>query len=141
MIARGSRSLALGAVILILALGIAGCLGPATQTGTPEPDESTTPEPNESAERRALAAEQAYLEAQLRNASCVESWGTNATVGIEEEATTVNRTKDGLYVEVTHPYWYGTDRVEADSGSTALYLVTPETVERVRGDDVSPCSD
>ncbi|MFW5919616.1 MAG: hypothetical protein ACOCSF_05390 [Halanaeroarchaeum sp.] len=41
---------------------------------------------------------------------------------------------------MTHPYWYGTDETEADGGSHALYLVTPDAVQRVRSDDVSPCS-
>ncbi|HKL30089.1 MAG TPA: hypothetical protein VJ898_12605 [Natrialbaceae archaeon] len=91
---------------------------------------------------RALATEEGYLEAVFRNASCVESWGTDATVGIDREATVVNRTADGVYVEVTHPYWYGTDdNTEVDDGSNALSLVTSETVHRVRGDEVSPCAD
>lgn len=155
------RIAVLGLGILLVAV-VAGCSTPTTRItttdgastmttagGTADAVETSVPTTtvsprsisNASATERALAAEEASLEAVFRNASCVESWGTDATVGIDREATVVNRTADGVYVEVTHPYWYGTDDTEADDGSHALYLVTPETVHRVRGDDVSPCGD
>jgi hypothetical protein len=128
------RIIALGFGILLIGLGIAGCSSPTSSNAIDEI-------PNESAKERALDAEEAYLKAQFRNASCVESWGTYATAGIDRNATIINRTADGVYVEVTHPYWYGTDdNTEVDDGSTALYLVKHETVHRIRGDDVSPCS-
>ena len=118
-----------------------GATADAVETSVPTTTVSPRSISNETVMERALAAEETYLEAAFRNASCVESWGTEATVGIDRGATVVNRTADGVYVEVTHPYWYGTDDTEADGGSNALYLVTSETVHRVRGDDVSPCAD
>ena len=91
------------------------------------------------AEQRALAHEEAYLEDRLANASCLTSYGTTDTVG-GERASVISHRLDGRTVRVTHPYWYGTDEVEADSFSEAVYLVSGDTVRRVRGDPVNlPC--
>lgn len=95
--------------------------------------------PAEEAKERALAAEEAYITSQLENASCVESWGLTSYSGVEKEAAVTNQTAEGVYIQVTHPYWYGTEQVEADVGSDALYLVTPEEVQRLDGTHVSPC--
>ena len=109
-------------------LGIAGC----SSAESSEPDVS-----NRTARRRALAAEESYLTDHLQNASCLEDWGTTETT-VSKRATVTKRTSDGVYVEVTHPYWYYTDETEADLGSDALYVVTDETTERKRGESISP---
>lgn len=129
---------------------IAGCLGVADVgdsdrtevgelNGTETRGSDGTDVGDEEAKERALAAEEDYLTSQFENASCIEEWGLTAYGGIAENATISNRTVDGVYVEVTHPYWYGTGQDEVDYGSTALYLVTPDNVQRIDGDDISPC--
>lgn len=108
-------------------LGIAGCT-----TGS-----SSGPEfSNETAKERALAAEESYLTGKLQNISCLEEWGTTETT-VSKQATVTKRTSDGVYVEVTHPYWYTTEQSEADSSTEALYVVSDEGTERRSGDSVS----
>jgi hypothetical protein len=92
-----------------------------------------------SAKQRALAREEAYLESRLANASCLTSYGTTDTIG-GEQASVIGHRLDGRTVRVTHPYWYATDEVEADSFSEAVYFVGGDTIRRVRGDPVDlPC--
>ena len=74
------------------------------------------------ARQRALDHEGAFLESRLSNASCVDSYGTYATTD-RERASVVGRGLDGWTVRVAHPYWYGTDEVEADTRSEAVYVV------------------
>lgn len=88
---------------------------------------------------RALAAEEAYISEELENASCVDEWGLTDYGGWGKEATPINRSSDGVYVEVRHPYWFGTEELEADAGSEATYLVTDNGVQRLGGTKVSPC--
>lgn len=116
---------------------------PAAETPVPSetPAESTAPatdSENEIASMRALRAEGAFLEARLRNASCLEQWGTGGGV-VSKESTVINDTAAGQYVEITHPYWYSTDADEADSASRATYLVSSNGTQRVAGDPVRPC--
>ncbi|WP_135363333.1 hypothetical protein [Halosimplex halophilum] len=90
------------------------------------------------AERRALDAEEAYLSAGFENAPCVESWEVYSPV-VEEESSVVNQTAHEVYVEVKHPYSYGTESDEVDGASEAVYRVTAESETRVSGDEVVPC--
>ena len=113
-------------VACVALLVVSGCLETATVS-------------SEDARTRALAAEEQYLRDRLENASCVEGWGTNSYTGVQEEATVVNRTADGVVVDVVHPFWYGTATVDADGRSEATYLVTDDETRRLRGTDVSPC--
>lgn len=87
---------------------------------------------------RALTAEEAFVSERLANASCLESWGTDPTV-VDREATVADRTRDGVEVNVTQPYWYATERDEADDASRARFVVTRNDTERLDGDDVTPC--
>lgn len=112
---------------IALGLGIAGC----TTAESSEPSVS-----NQTAKNRALDAEESHLADQLQNASCLEDWGTTETT-VSKRATVTKRTSEGVYVEVTHPYWYTKDDTESDQGSDALYVVTDETTERESGDSVS----
>lgn len=142
---------------LAVGLGTGGCLGESPQNGDGrESDTTDSTETNsrpvtsnpptvsssvvsdEEARERALAAEEAHLTDAFENASCVEEWGLTPYVGQEREATVTDRTEDGVRVRVTHPYWYSTEQVDADSRSDARYLVTAEDSRRI-GDDVSPC--
>ncbi|KAB1193721.1 hypothetical protein GJR96_09830 [Haloferax sp. MBLA0076] len=143
-------------VALISGIGLTGCLGEAptgdndTTTTHSETTKVQTATPNsetevplaeisdEDAKARALAAEEAYLETRLQNATCLLSWGTTPTTA-SKEATVVERSADGVVVDVTHPYWYGKENEEADSVSEAFYLVNETSVERTSGDDISPC--
>lgn len=151
---RHSR-LTLLCLVCVVGLGVAGCFGTA-----PDPDDSSerplmespeeepsatepTPIPgtvlsSENATARALAAEESYLTDRLRNASCLSDWGTEPTV-VNSEATVVNRTADGVTVDVTHPYWYSTAADEVDASSNARYVVGPERTDRISGDVVAPC--
>ncbi|WP_224270498.1 hypothetical protein [Haloprofundus salinisoli] len=141
---------------VVLGLGIAGCTQttPTDAAGNQSArDESSVGDPStteptavpasvvsdEEAKERALEAEKAHITEQLENASCVSGWGPTAPTGVEKRAVVIDRTADGVHVEVTHPYWYSTDDTEADVGSDARYAVTDETVRRVSGDDVAPC--
>ena len=95
---------------MLLAASTAGCLGGSEISGS-------------DARERALAAEEQHIPDQLENASCVTGWSPTSFVGLEEQATVENRTNDGVYVVVKHPYSYSTDEVNADVGSEARYLV------------------
>lgn len=121
------RRSVLRASVVALSLGIAGC----TSDSTANPVVS-----NETAKERALAAEESYLTERLQNVSCLADWGTTSTT-VSKRATVTNRTSAGVYVEVTHPYWYSTEQTDADGGTNARYVVTAESVERERGDSVS----
>lgn len=94
---------------------------------------------NGDAKRRALSHEEAFLEAELENSSCLGSYGTDETTD-EKRASVVGYQLDGRTVRVLHPYWYGTADEEADSTSEAVYSVSGETVRRVRGEPLNlPC--
>jgi len=121
-----SRTTVLCLCCLLVAFTTAGCLEGSGVS-------------NDEAKERALAAEAEHITAQLGNASCVESWGLASYAGVEKEAAIMNQTADGVYVEVTHPFWYSTEQEEADVGSDAQYYVTADTVQRVSGTNVSPC--
>ncbi|QPV62895.1 hypothetical protein I7X12_19630 [Halosimplex litoreum] len=89
-------------------------------------------------EGRALDAEAAHLSNGFENATCVESWGVSSPV-VEAESSVVDRTDGGVYVEVSQPYFYGTNSTEEDGASEAVYHVTAENETRVSGDSVVPC--
>ncbi|MFC4449984.1 hypothetical protein [Halorussus aquaticus] len=105
---------------------------------------------DEAATERALAAEEAFLTERLGNASCLDDWGTYPTTA-QKRATVVERTADGVRVEVSHPFSYSTEQTEtegdsrtvslvtADGASRAVYLVTADDARRVSGDTISPC--
>lgn len=153
MPSRPNRRRFLGRSGIALATLLAGCSGPdvTTESGTStDSTENETISPTELsdsvAKERALAAEEEYLEGQLAGATCLDDWGTTATV-VSKEATVTDRTEDGVRVDVLHPYWYtrttsdqGTSIQEhADGGSRATYLVTTEDENRMDGDVVAPC--
>ena len=145
-----------------LGLGTAGCLGDSSNensSGEPNVSNSTTPEatttqttsttperttiavsdvPDEEAKERAIGAEEEFLTAQLQNSSCLTNWGVSETTA-STRATVTKRTADGVYVEVTHAYSYSTENVEADGASIAVYVVTADSIQRDRGDSISPC--
>lgn len=114
---------------------------PTTRT-TSTTSERTTVAPSdvsdEAARERALTAEEAFLTEQLRNAPCLTNWGTSETTA-STYATVTDRTADGVYVDVQHAYWYSTEDAEADGASTAVYVVTADSIRRDRGDSISPC--
>lgn len=94
---------------------------------------------NGSAKQRALSHEEAYLQEELENAPCLDSYGTHETTD-ESRASVVGYQLDGRTVRVFQPYWYGTDDEEADSTSEAVYVVGGDTVYRVRGEPLDlPC--
>lgn len=116
----------LGVCVVLVCVSTAACLG--------GPGVS-----NDDARERALTAEEQHIAETFESASCVEAWSLTSFVGLEAEATVVNRTSDGVYVDVRHPYSYSTAAVDADVESKAQYLVTDDDVERVDGTDVAPC--
>lgn|GEM_PF-3313798 len=122
------REIVLALVVVSMAPALAACVGTT-------PADNTT---DDRARERAIAAEEQYLADRLGNATCLEEWGTEPTTG-EVDATIANRAADVVSVEVTHPYWYSMGRDESDSISNAVYNVTSADIERVSGDDVSPC--
>ncbi len=139
------------AFALVVACTVGGCLGaPVAESPGTDSRATTTaspPVPDGPAKRFALTAEEDYLESVLSNASCLETWGTSATV-TTEEATVVGWNADGVRVEVRHPLSYaiertnedGTmERVHADGASEATYLVTETDTERLSGDTPAPC--
>lgn len=142
--------------------GLAGCTseGSSPQTTNETPTTTTTPKTTEAsptetadptvapsvlsdgeAKERALNAEEQYLRDYLSDATCLNNWGTYPTTA-DKEATVTSRTETGVLVDVKHPYSFSTDSSEADGASEAVYVVTPETVERKRGEDIEdgvPC--
>lgn len=114
----------------VFGLGIAGCTS-AESTEQTEHDVSDS-----IAKGRALDAEGSYVTERLQNQSCLENWGTTATTG-SKQATVTKRASDGVYVEVTYPYWYTKEQTEADYATESLYVVTDENTERRSGDSVS----
>lgn len=145
------RGTALPLFIVLSTVVLAGCVtapgvgtDPATTTTTTETTQTTQTTitqdvvSEEDAKNRALRAEETFLTTTLGNATCLDDWGTTAST-THEEATVLNRTSDGVIVEVTHPYWYTKGSTHADGGSHARYLVTPDETGRLEGSDVHPC--
>ena len=114
-------------MLVIGAVALAGCGGAFSQ-------EARAP----NATDRALAAEETYVSEQLSAAECVTEWGTDPTVE-DREAAVTNRSVDGVAVNVTQPYWYGTADTDADGATAARYLVTENATTRLDGDELSPC--
>lgn len=114
--------------LVVAAAVLAGCASPLSGPGFSD----------ENATERALAAEEAFVSERLSNATCVDEWGTEATV-VDREAVVTDRSGEALSVNVTQPYWYGTAEDSADGASRARYRVTANATERVGGDTVSPC--
>lgn len=148
---RSARTIVLVCCLLV-GLSLGGCLGSSDAggaNGTPtdaspaDRNVTSTDEPvnlnDTDLEERVLATEEDYITERLESAPCVNSWGLTSYGGIDENATISERTDDGTYVEVSHPYWYGTDSEEVDAGTHARYLVSNDAVQRVDGDDLSPC--
>lgn len=139
---------------VVLNMALAGCTAfsggetttvesttPSTTTTTATTAQSTVGSSavsDSDAKERALSAEETYLSTQLSNPSCIEDWGTTPTT-MDKEATVVNRTAEGVVVDVLHPYSYSTNSSEADLGSNARYLVTENNATRVSGDNIAPC--
>lgn len=121
-----SRTKILCICCLLVVVSTAGCLGGSGVS-------------NSDAKERVLAAEEEHITEQFENASCVESWSPISFVGLEKQAKVTNRTDEGVYVAVKHPYSYSTEQDEADVESDAQYLVTPDGVQRISGTTVSPC--
>lgn len=154
---RFSRRKALQTVCGFASLALAGCTDRTTpaETSTPTPASSSTPtvsltgtaapetttvdRNSERAEDRALSAEEAYITEQLENASCIEEWGLTDYVGWGKGATVINQSTNGVYVNVSHPFWYSTSEEEADVGTKATYRIAGDEVQRLSGTRVSPC--
>ncbi|WP_256295978.1 hypothetical protein [Haloarchaeobius salinus] len=136
--------------VVVSALLLTGCLNLPGQATTAEPTTTAplppTPQPvsdlselsESEAGEIALQAEETYLSMHLRNASCLETWGTYPTTS-STVATVVNRSAERIIVTVQHPYSYSTDTSEADSSSTARYRVTENGTTRLSGDEIAPC--
>lgn len=140
---------------LVVAVALAGCAGglgladrsATTEQSTTAPattaDRMPSPDPpdeltNETAKRVALDHEEAYVHDRLRTASDVRRFGVRENATTYVDAEVLNESDGGVYVRVHMPYSYSTDSVEADGSTDAVYFVSEETVERVRGDEVSP---
>lgn len=143
----------------IIASGIvgAGCLGRADeesegtstpeQTPTPEHEQTPTPTPeydvsDDEAKRQAYEAETEHVTEIVESSDCV-SGGVGVGYPHTEFTSIEDRTEDGVYVSVDHPYWYTTDEgTHVHTGSQATYLVTTETAERIEGSEIAdPCVD
>lgn len=154
---------ALPVAVLLLVLS-AGCVtvgsGPSTPTGTTgdsasvsdasdvspatdAPGETPLPQSvlgNGTARTRALDAEEDYVTRRLRNADCVDSWGVYDAGGSRpKEATVLDRRAEGVVVNVTHPFWWGNERVDDDDFSKAAYRITTGDTHRISGRTIDPC--
>lgn len=129
----GRQRLALVLAVVASLVG-AGCAGFGAETSTPAPRQSYPDPPadltNESVRQVAIEYEETRLHNTLRNRSGVE---TVSVPGIHpSEATIVNRTDTGVYVEVAVSYSYSTETVEADHPLVrSVYVVGSNQVRRV----------
>jgi len=132
-----------------LSVGIAGCVSDLSDDSGDDSEESgttmtegTTVAPaavsDSDARIRALRAEEEFISENLRTAACVEEWGTSETTA-ETNAEVTERTVDGVYVEIQHAYWATTDTSELDGVTSATYVVTKESTDRISGRGVSHC--
>lgn len=94
------------------------------------------------AEQRALSAEEAYVTAQLENASCLDDSGVDEGA-VTKQAAVTGPAVGGFRVRVTMPYAHRVETEEgplfADSGSEVVYAVTPVSTRRISGDTIAPC--
>ena len=140
---------------LVLAVAALVCLAGCSAVPSNPTEESTTtarettaerlsfPEPpvdltNETAKAVALDHEEAYVHNRLRNASELTYFSVRAGYVMSVESEVLNESDGGVYVRVQMPYSTGTENSTGDGGTNAVYFVSEDTVERVRGDEVSP---
>jgi len=140
----GQFSLSLRTLLIGVALVTAGCAGipsqddPGTQTTTEEQTtvpRATYPEPpsnltNHTVEQVALAHEEARLQNHLREKYALTSFSMGYLQ--RPEATVVNRSDDGVYVQTNGTYSYSYDQVASDFNPVcSLYHVNQTTIRHV----------
>lgn len=135
-----------------LSLGTAGCLADSQNSDESKSTAQTTVSPSDVSDDKAkilaLDAEEVYLSKHFANATCLEDWGTYPTTA-SKEASVTNRTAEGVYMDVVHPFSYRTKpkevgegkkvQTEADGASEASYLITDNSSIRLQGDAIAPC--
>lgn len=94
-------------------------------TATPVPHPAVPDDPNATAaERFALAHERVRLHDRLAGQYPADRFGLGCCTA-RTYAATVASVPSVRFVRVQYAYWYGTDEVEADAASQALYAVGP----------------
>ncbi|SDX38707.1 hypothetical protein SAMN05443574_14110 [Haloarcula vallismortis] len=119
------------AIFMVIVAGVlllSGCNSPSEQASIMESE----------ATDRALEAETEYVSARLQNASCL-TYGETGEFTTSAEATVINRTQDGVVVNVQRPYSWEKDGTVADLVSNASYLVTENQTIRRSGTSIAPC--
>lgn len=117
-----------------------------TSTSISSPQSPSTEEPrefpdapdtitNSTAKQVALDYEEVYIYNVLQQENYSE-WGVGNWN--DSSATVLNRTQNGIYVQVRMPYSYQYESGYVDGVSQATYFITTETIERVKGDGIDP---
>lgn len=120
----------IGPLAIVVLLALAGCAGvPSGGLSDTQTHEQTTQAPSistETAKDRALDAEKERVKTILENASNI-----TGSVGIygEKNATVLNQSSEGIYVQVKMPYSYeyhckGKDGNVDEVTTKEIYLVT-----------------
>lgn len=135
-------------LLLVVMLLLAGCTASApapsesqtgvTEDGTPEPREFPSPPAEltpETAKQTALNYEAAYVDRRLVNSS-VDDFGTFGGASFPE-ASIVNETDSGYYIDVQMPYYYEQGEMDTDTFTRARYFVSTGTINRINGSNVA----
>lgn len=138
---------------IITALAVSGCAAtPSSESSSSTSERTTTnivpdyPTPpatldNDTLRRVALRYEETFIRRHLRNASGISSFSVGPAT-VTEQAVVVNRTVQGVYVEVLQPYSYEYPEGVADLSTRALYFINESLIERRQGTAVNlPRSD
>lgn len=137
------------ALAVALLLVVSGCLASAPGADLPEPESpqeppegpATYPDPPEEIREevvleRAYEYETAWLENAIRGMDCRVSdlalTGTTATA----EQEVLNRSAEGAYIRVSHPFGYQAGSSHVDGATEAIYYVSQDRIVRVSGDEV-----
>lgn len=128
---------------VVVAVVVGGYIGvgmpglPGQSAGTPPSESYPAPPPNttDTAVRQAAVEyEEAYVHNQLRH-HYREFWVSRWE---DPNATVLNRSDGGVYVEVTVTYSYSSENHVADGRtSTAVYFVDTTTIRRLHGSTIA----
>lgn len=114
-----------------------GCLSQFTSPDVPPREYPDPPDSLDgtAAKEAALDYEAAYVHNQLRNEMGVRDFEVPGGPS-SQRATIVNKTSQGMYVEIQVPYYYSKGQAEVDGVSKATYLVNTSEIRRVRGTNI-----